>query len=309
MVSKERKRKENKRLKRYITLNSLSSDEKEKLREKHNLYKRIRYKYLSDEKKKIIQLNSRTNIKKKRKILTEHDKFAVKQIRKEKEKTYSELKKKTVQIQNKNVQRIKRLKDKNIKRVEKLNDINKQKVIEKNYLIKNNNKENQFYFEKQISNQCGLHALNNLLQFKCFSFEELKSIAKQLDINERLLYDSNHYNSSNYGDFTLQTLMAALQYRNYKIQSITNIENLLNSNQLHSLIITKDNHHFALRRFKVNGPWWNFNSLHQQPKIDNNVLAELLSIDKFRRDFHILEVFIESDNNKINNTNNNTSIS
>lgn len=127
-----------------------------------------------------------------------------------------------------------------------------------------------FYFERQVSNLCGLHALNNLLQASVFSKEDLDKIAHELDMKERSLNNVRDRNGDRSGNYNITVLRLALERRNYIVNEVTTvIDQLIQSYDPGIFLITANNHHYAARRFTQGEPLYVFDSLLAIPREDN----------------------------------------
>jgi hypothetical protein len=142
------------------------------------------------------------------------------------------------------------------------------------------------YFEKQVNLHCALHSLNNLVQCKLFSFEELTNHAIRLHrtatdnlINSNSIprqLAATYYNEN--GDFSQEVIEEALIGKgfDFEIVSIEAFNELLSSNDPLMLIITRLNHHYSARRFETGGPLWVFDSLFENPVKDSQLINEKL---------------------------------
>jgi len=130
---------------------------------------------------------------------------------------------------------------------------------------------NNLYFESQNEALCGLHALNNALQFPLFKRNELVSIANRLQISEESLnenqVDKNIYGNES-GNFSVDVLFMALKSKKIDLKRflIKEIECLFEF-PTGMYVICNGTHWFALRKFFSSGPIWNLDSLLDRPII------------------------------------------
>ncbi|KAI3939228.1 hypothetical protein MKX01_002096 [Papaver californicum] len=137
------------------------------------------------------------------------------------------------------------------------------------------------YHEVQESKLCAVHCVNTVLQGPYFSEFDLAALASDLDSKERqmmlegesvtddfLRFDSEEsHNVSMDGDFSIQVLQKALEVWDLQVipldcpvaepaQVDPELEN--------AFICHLQDHWFSIR--KVNGEWYNFNSLYAAPE-------------------------------------------
>ncbi|OVA17699.1 Machado-Joseph disease protein MJD [Macleaya cordata] len=137
------------------------------------------------------------------------------------------------------------------------------------------------YHEVQESKLCAVHCVNTVLQGPFFSEFDLAALASDLDRKERqmmleggtasddfLRFDSEEsHNVSMDGDFSIQVLQKALEVWDLQVipldcpvaepaQVDPELEN--------AFICHLQDHWFCIR--KVNGEWYNFNSLYAAPE-------------------------------------------
>ncbi|KAE8692882.1 putative ataxin-3-like protein [Hibiscus syriacus] len=136
------------------------------------------------------------------------------------------------------------------------------------------------YHEVQESNLCAVHCINKVLQGPFFSEFDLAALASDLDIKERqmmfqgtaaassggFLSEESH-NVSLGGDFSVQVLQKALEV--WDLQVIPLDCPVAESAQIdpeleNAIICHLNDHWFCIR--KVNGEWYNFNSLYTAPE-------------------------------------------
>jgi ataxin-3 len=127
------------------------------------------------------------------------------------------------------------------------------------------------YHERQISQLCGVHALNTLLQGPFFSASDLGAIAQELDAEERSLLGGTAGTSSENvaedGNFSIQVLSRALSVFDLTAVSLSHPnEGACRENPASELgfIANLELHWFSLR--KVNSTWWNLNSMASSPR-------------------------------------------
>jgi hypothetical protein len=130
---------------------------------------------------------------------------------------------------------------------------------------------NELYFESQKEALCGMHALNNALQFPLFKRNDLVSIANQLQISEENL-NENQIDKNIYGDeegnFNVDVLFMALKSKKINLKRFF-LKEIECSFEFPSgmFIICNGTHWFALRKFFSGGPIWNLDSLLDRPVI------------------------------------------
>ncbi|KAE8692426.1 putative ataxin-3-like protein [Hibiscus syriacus] len=136
------------------------------------------------------------------------------------------------------------------------------------------------YHEVQESNLCAVHCVNTVLQGPFFSEFDLAALASDLDVKERqmmfqgtaaassggFLSEESH-NVSLGGDFSIQVLQKALEV--WDLQVIPLDCPVAESAQIdpeleNAFICHLNDHWFCIR--KVNGEWYNFNSLYTAPE-------------------------------------------
>ena len=150
-----------------------------------------------------------------------------------------------------------------------------------NIIIYRASSENFIYHERQQSSLCGQHCLNNLLQTNYFSAPDLSEIALELDKTEARLGVNNLVsgNVSEDGFFSVQVLRDALKkFHGLTLVSWTSEEGkdtVSDPTTQNAFIINAREHWYAIR--KLNGHWWNLNSLEPQPQfISSFYLSALL---------------------------------
>ncbi len=139
----------------------------------------------------------------------------------------------------------------------------------------------KIYHEKQESNLCGQHALNNVLQIPgAFTPVSLSEIANKLDEQEKSMGLSN-FTSQNVdasGNFSVQVLSNALS-QGYKMNLVNwNAESERDRDVLNEqgLILNRMNHWLAIR--KIKDKWWNLDSTLPHPQfISDFYLSSLIA--------------------------------
>jgi ataxin-3 len=156
------------------------------------------------------------------------------------------------------------------------------------------------YFERQQAALCGVHAVNALLQGPYFTEVELAEFARQLDAQERALLrhetsgsaassflsfgvplapqpvaNLSGTNATESGMFSLQVLAQALKVWDLDLIPLASsaaVYALSNLQAQNGFLCNLNEHWFAIR--KVNGEWWNFNSLFPTPKFLGKMYLE-----------------------------------
>ncbi|XP_020599389.1 putative ataxin-3 homolog [Phalaenopsis equestris] len=135
------------------------------------------------------------------------------------------------------------------------------------------------YHEVQEAKLCAVHCVNTVLQGPFFSEVDLAALASDLDQKERLMMSEvsgvcsgdflseGSYNVSMGGDFSIQVLQKALEVWDLQaipfdspVAEVSKYEPELEN----AFICHLQNHWFCIR--KVNGEWYNFNSLYPAPE-------------------------------------------
>ncbi|KMZ58771.1 Ataxin 3 variant ref [Zostera marina] len=137
------------------------------------------------------------------------------------------------------------------------------------------------YHEVQESKLCAVHCVNTVLQGPFFTELDLAALASDLDHKERevivshdqdalsshdFLSEDSH-NVSMDGDFSIQVLERALEVWDLKVIPLDSpvAEPSKHDPELENAYICHlQNHWFCIR--KVNGEWYNFNSLYAAPE-------------------------------------------
>lgn len=139
------------------------------------------------------------------------------------------------------------------------------------------------YHEKQDAALCGLHSINNLLQFSCYTAYQLAEIAHEMDALEKevmlsegadtpdalkfLAGDSSNVDAS--GNFSIQVLSEALS-RSHGIRLVPiskKGEGAITTTGYEAesgFVCNKSDHWFTMRR--INGKYWNLNSTLEAPE-------------------------------------------
>ncbi|KAJ3703374.1 hypothetical protein LUZ61_007079 [Rhynchospora tenuis] len=136
------------------------------------------------------------------------------------------------------------------------------------------------YHEVQEGKLCAVHCVNTVLQGPYFSELDLAALASDLDKQERqvlggelqpehgdFLSDGSH-NVSLEGNFSIQVLQKALEVWDLEVVPLDAPaleESKYNPEELENAFIChQEDHWFCIR--KVNGEWYNFNSLYPAPE-------------------------------------------
>lgn len=161
--------------------------------------------------------------------------------------------------------------------------------------MKNNNSlARHIYFEYQSSGKlCGLHCLNSLLQGPIFTIENLSDIALKLDEDEKNILKrqkSVHENVDLDGNFNVQVLAMALNQFGIQIIPVNKnkIDDCLKNKKIEAFIFNSSDHWFSLR--KIEGVWYDLNSLHKFPKIISEFYLEAFIIQTLESGFTIFTV-------------------
>ncbi|XP_039145802.1 ataxin-3 homolog [Dioscorea cayenensis subsp. rotundata] len=136
------------------------------------------------------------------------------------------------------------------------------------------------YHEVQESKLCAVHCVNTVLQGPFFSEFDLAALASDLDRRERQMMlqgvdgglsgdflSEDSHNVSMGGDFSIQVLQKALEVWDLQVIPLDSpvAEPSKYDPELESAFICHlHNHWFCIR--KVNGEWYNFNSLYPAPE-------------------------------------------
>lgn len=136
------------------------------------------------------------------------------------------------------------------------------------------------YHEVQESKLCAVHCVNTVLQGAFFSELDLAALASDLDQRERqmLLEDGGGGQSADFlaedshnvsvgGDFSIQVLQKALEVWNLQVIPLDSPDaaaSKYDPELENAFICHLHDHWFCIR--KVNGEWYNFNSLYAAPE-------------------------------------------
>lgn len=135
------------------------------------------------------------------------------------------------------------------------------------------------YHEVQEAKLCAVHCVNTVLQGPFFSEVDLAALASDLDQKERMMMmevssgftgdflSEGSYNVSMGGDFSIQVLQKALEV--WDLQVIPLDSPIAEASKYepeleNAFICHLQDHWFCIR--KVNGEWYNFNSLYPAPE-------------------------------------------
>jgi len=125
------------------------------------------------------------------------------------------------------------------------------------------------YHEKQIPNLCGLHAVNNLLQFGYFDRSSFDSVAQQLDQQERsmgMTFASGEGNYRGDGFYNVTVLQKTLQNSGFEMSPVISGDWKKDAEK-HShevgFIFNKEEHWFCYRR--IHEEWFMINSTQHRP--------------------------------------------
>ncbi|KAF6160945.1 hypothetical protein GIB67_007586 [Kingdonia uniflora] len=137
------------------------------------------------------------------------------------------------------------------------------------------------YHESQVAKLCALHTVNTVLQGPVFTVVDFEELASDLDREERrmlleggggltddfLRFNSEEsHNVSMDGDFSIQVLQKALEVWDLEVIPLGNPTaetGHINTDEEIAFICHWQDHWFSIR--KVNGEWYNFNSLNAAP--------------------------------------------
>lgn len=122
----------------------------------------------------------------------------------------------------------------------------------------------QRYFEKQIGDSCGRHALNMALQNAIFNDQMIREL--RLIQNDNI----NEYTSNEVLEIAINNI--GLETRHVIIGD------LINNYEPCIFIVTRNAHHIAIRRFTNNGPLYLFDSFRDKEiEISNEYWADILN--------------------------------
>ncbi|GAU13930.1 hypothetical protein TSUD_262570 [Trifolium subterraneum] len=150
------------------------------------------------------------------------------------------------------------------------------------------NNVSMLYHETQEAKLCALHCINTLLQGPYFSEVELAAHASDLDYKERQMMNlAAQSSSSNFishnvdldGNFSIQVIQKALEVWDLQViplDSPVAEPAKIDPDLEKAYIFHPKDHWFCVR--KVNGEWYNFNSLNAAPQhLSKSYLASRLS--------------------------------
>jgi hypothetical protein len=125
------------------------------------------------------------------------------------------------------------------------------------------------YHEKQIPNLCGLHAVNNLLQFSFFERSNFDMVAQSLDQQERQMGMKFAPGEGNYradGFYNVTVLQRTLQTFNFEMTPVVSgdwkKDAVKHASEV-GFIFNKDEHWFCYRR--IHDEWFMINSTQYRP--------------------------------------------
>ena len=153
-------------------------------------------------------------------------------------------------------------------------------------------KKEDLYFESQVEALCGLHALNNALQYPLFDKNYLVASAKLLQIKESRLYHDETENQNNayfdeFGNLNVDVLEVALRKKNVTLNRFSLNDEII---PVGMYILCTGNHWFAFRKFLENGPIWNLDSLLPEPR----VIKDLTKLKDHRMSIFLISDIIEN---------------
>ncbi|GER37974.1 ataxin-3 [Striga asiatica] len=132
------------------------------------------------------------------------------------------------------------------------------------------------YHEVQESKLCAVHCVNTVLQGPFFSEFDLAALASDLDRTERQMMAGSvtgdylpevSHNVSLDGDFSIQVLQKALEVWNLQVIPLDSplaSPAQIDPEKENAFICHLHDHWFCIR--KVNGEWYNFDSLYPAPE-------------------------------------------
>ncbi|OMJ88141.1 hypothetical protein SteCoe_9956 [Stentor coeruleus] len=135
--------------------------------------------------------------------------------------------------------------------------------------------QKKIYWECQENDLlCAVHALNSLLQYPYFDAVTLAEIARDIDQEEKQLYQFSGANENvgESGYFSIQAITRALQGKNLQLEYF-NSQNDPTVEQ--AFICNLSSHWHPIR--KLNGKWYELDSLAEYPRMIGDIyLSELL---------------------------------
>ncbi|KAL0213350.1 hypothetical protein RCL1_006976 [Eukaryota sp. TZLM3-RCL] len=157
------------------------------------------------------------------------------------------------------------------------------------------------YFEKQKAALCAVHTLNNLLQSQFFSEIDLAELASVITQKEHSLYlttpSENHHVSLS-GDFSTDVVQLALQNLDLSMVHLNSEDPIVvqirsNPTSAEGFILNRNTedigHWLSLR--KVQGKWFELDSLASQPREISPSLLELTVDQYFRQGYSVFVVY------------------
>jgi len=125
------------------------------------------------------------------------------------------------------------------------------------------------YHEKQIPNLCGLHAVNNLLQFGYFTRDTFDNVARELDAEERRMGMTFGPGEGNYrpdGFYNVTVLQRTLQRAGFDMSPVVSGDwkkDAIKHMSEVGFIFNKSEHWFCYRR--IHDEWFMINSTQYRP--------------------------------------------
>jgi len=125
------------------------------------------------------------------------------------------------------------------------------------------------YHEKQIPNLCGLHAVNNLLQFGYFTRDTFDNVARELDAEERRMGMTFAPGDGNYrpdGFYNVTVLQRTLQRAGFDMSPVVSGDwkkDAIKHMSEVGFIFNKSEHWFCYRR--IHDEWFMINSTQYRP--------------------------------------------
>ncbi len=151
---------------------------------------------------------------------------------------------------------------------------------------------NNLYFERQVSGNCGVHALNNGLQGEYFTAEMLHAFAAQYNLEQtNLVYADDRSNiegsSTAAGFFDINVLDLALRSINYELRHLDERWNVRWLEEFATkegifLVNRNENHWYAIRKFSRRCPGFLFDSLRGGPVTIRDINNEFPVINGYQ---------------------------
>ena len=114
---------------------------------------------------------------------------------------------------------------------------------------------NVFFHETQVSDLCGKHALNNLIQRELFTAPYLNEISRRLSINEAalLLPSTEKTVFGLNGSYDIQVLLIALMEHQYTPIRLLDVDVVQRSIEMSSsaYLVSITGHFYAIRIFMI----------------------------------------------------------